>query len=125
MVRSLVTAPVFNGAEGLGGGLLEMPQEAMPTEKAWDAIYRIAKAYDGELTLITLGPLTNIGIALAKYRELPALLKRIVMMGGAAVGGNVTPAAEFNIYVDPEAADMVFCCGVPVVMCGLDVTMKE
>ena len=124
MVRTLVTAPEFHGADGLGGVFLEMPQESMPTEKAWDAIYRIAKAYDGELTLITLGPLTNIGIALAKYRELPALLKRIVMMGGAAVGGNVTPAAEFNIYVDPEAADMVFCCGVPVVMCGLDVTMQ-
>src|SRR5699024_2232829 len=96
----------------------------LPEEKAWDAIYRIAKELNGELVLIAVGPMTNVGIALAKYKELPKLIKKIVIMGGAAIGGNVTPAAEFNIYVDPEAADMMFCSGIPVHMCGLDVTMK-
>lgn len=68
--------------------------------------------------------MTNIGIALSKYKDLPKYIKRIVIMGGAAIGGNVTPSAEFNIYVDPESADMMFCCGIPVYMCGLDVTLK-
>ena len=87
-------------------------------------MYRIAKECDGELVIIAVAPMTNIGLALAKYKDFPNLVKKFVIMGGAAVSGNITPAAEFNIYVDPEAADMLFCCGVPVHMCGLDVTMK-
>ena len=124
MFRPLVTAAEFHGADGFGGVELPTPDDVIPEEKAWDAIYRIAKECEGELVLIAVGPMTNVGIALAKYKELPKLLKKIVIMGGAAIGGNVTPAAEFNIYVDPEAADMMFCCGVPVHMCGLDVTLQ-
>ena len=74
--------------------------------------------------MIAVGPLTNLATALGKYPDLKTLLKRILLMGGAAQGGNVTPAAEFNIYGDPHAAQMVFKSGVPVVMCGLDVTLK-
>lgn len=70
------------------------------------------------------GPLTNLGIALTKYPALPEHVKRIVLMGGATDFGNTTPAAEYNIYADPEAADLVFRSGIPIVMCGLDVTHK-
>lgn len=74
--------------------------------------------------LVATGPLTNVAIALTKYPDLHGLLHSIALMGGAAVGGNVTPAAEFNIYDDPDAAQIVFKSGVPLVMCGLDVTMQ-
>ncbi len=89
-----------------------------------DALYACAKQHPGELRLIAIGPLTNVAIALTKYPELKTLLHTILIMGGAAVGGNVTPAAEFNIYADPDAAQIVFKSGVPIVMCGLDVTMQ-
>lgn len=124
MFRDHVTAEYYHGVDGLGGVALEAPPTRLSEEKAWDAIYRIAKACDGELVVIAVGPMTNLGIALAKYNDLSGLIKRIVIMGGAAVGGNITPCAEFNIYVDPEAADMLFTSGIPVYMCGLDVTLK-
>lgn len=120
-----ITAHYVHGQNGLGG--LELPPPKREPEKlpAWDAIYEYAKKYEGELTIVAIGPLTNLALAIAKYKALPKLLKRIVVMGGAAVGGNVTPSAEFNIYADPEAADMVFTCGAPVYMCGLDVTLAS
>lgn len=126
MFREHVTAEEFHGKDGFGGVTYphKITNAEVEEEKAWDAIYRIAKECKGELILIAVGPMTNIGIALAKYKDLPQYIKRIVIMGGAAIGGNVTPSAEFNIYVDPEAADMMFCCGIPVYMCGLDVTLK-
>ena len=124
MFRDLETAAEFHGAGGFGGVELPIPDDVLSEEKAWDAMYRIAKECDGELVIIAVAPMTNIGLALAKYKDFPNLVKKFVIMGGAAVSGNITPAAEFNIYVDPEAADMLFCCGVPVHMCGLDVTMK-
>ncbi len=124
MFREPVTASGVHGEDGFGGVEMEIPDDEIPAEKAWDAMYRIAKEQKGELTIVATGPMTNLGIALSKYKELPQLVKRIVIMGGAAIGGNVTPAAEFNIYVDPEAADMLFQSGISVYMCGLDVTMK-
>lgn len=124
LIRDQVTAPEVHGLNGLGG--VELPEPALQVEAlpAWDALYQAARKQGGELTLIAVGPMTNIGLALAKYKDLPELLKRVVIMGGGAGGGNTTPAAEFNIFVDPEAADMLFNCGVPVTMCGLDMTMK-
>ncbi|MEA4941112.1 Pyrimidine-specific ribonucleoside hydrolase RihA [bioreactor metagenome] len=120
----LHTAPLVHGENGVGD--VELPPSPAPkeTKPAWDALYEAAKAAEGELQVIAVGPLTNLAIAFGKYPELKTLLKRILIMGGAARGGNVTPAAEFNIYGDPHAAQMVFRSGVPVVMCGLDVTMK-
>ncbi len=118
-----VTAHYVHGQNGLGDLDVPEPKRKPEAIRAWDAIYEYARKYEGELTIVAIGPLTNLGLALAKYHDLPKLLRRIVIMGGAAVGGNVTPAAEFNIYVDPEAADMVFACGAPVCMCGLDVTI--
>lgn len=126
MFREPITAEEFHGVDGFGG--VVYPKEIINTEvgeeKAWDAIYRIARECNGELIIIAVAPMTNLGIAFSKYKDLPNLIKRIVIMGGAAIGGNVTPSAEFNIFVDPEAADMLFCSGVPVYMCGLDVTLK-
>ena len=124
MFREHVNATYFHGVEGFGGVEYPIPDVELSDEKAWDAIYRIAKESNGELVIIAVGPMTNLGIAIAKYNDLPSLVKKVVIMGGAAVGGNVTPSAEFNIYVDPEAADMLFCSGIPVYMCGLDVTLK-
>jgi len=76
------------------------------------------------VTLVPTGPLTNIALLLAAHPELKSRIARIVLMGGAAGAGNWTPAAEFNIYVDPEAADIVLRCGAPIVMLPLDVTHK-
>ena len=106
---------------------MDLPLPAWVPEKtdpAWDALYRAAKELDGKLELIATGPLTNVATALAKYPDLPRFLKRIVIMGGSAVGGNRTPAAEYNVYADPHAAQMVFTAGIPLTMCGLDVTMQ-
>lgn len=124
MYRDQVTASYIHGQNGLGDLDIPLPKKKPMDIPAWDAIYNEAVACGGELVLIAVGPLTNLGMAFMKYRELPKLIKKIVIMGGAASGGNVTPAAEFNIFADPDAADLVFTCGVPVYMCGLDVTMK-
>lgn len=120
----LRTAPLVHGENGVGE--VELPPSNAPRETtlAWDALYEAAKAAKGDLQVIAVGPLTNLATAFGKYPELKTLLKRILLMGGAAQGGNVTPAAEFNIYGDPHAAQMVFKSGVSVVMCGLDVTLK-
>ena len=76
------------------------------------------------MTLIPIGPLTNIATALNLDSGLAAMVRAIVMMGGSLSGGNITPAAEFNVYVDPEAARIVFQSGIPITMVGLDVTRK-
>ncbi len=122
--REHVKAAYIHGENGLGG--IELPQNSqeVPGTNAWDYIFKEAVKWQGELEIIAIGPLTNLGLAFIKYKQLPDLIKRIVIMGGSASIGNITPAAEFNIYVDPEAADIVFCSGVPVHMCGLDMTMK-
>jgi len=125
LLGETVTAHHVHGQNGLNDMVLPQPARKPEHMPAWDAIYEYAKKYKGELVVIAIGPLTNLALAIAKYKELPQLLKRIVIMGGAAVGGNVTPCAEFNVYADPEAADMVFTCGAPVYMCGLDVTMRS
>lgn len=124
LFREQVTAHYVHGKNGLNDLDLPLPKRSAESKAACDAIYDVAKECGGALELIAIGPLTNLGLAFIKYRELPKLIKRIYIMGGAASGGNVTPAAEFNIFADPEAADIVFGSGVPVHMCGLDVTMK-
>lgn len=120
--RPYEDASKFHGADGLGGAALPEPKRAAQEEAAWDALFRAAEAYAGRLEVVTIGPLTNLATALVKYPQLAKRIRRILMMGGAAVGGNRTPCAEFNIYADPDAAQAVFRSGVPIVMCGLDVT---
>src|SRR5205814_2048660 len=93
-------------------------------EPAAKFISQIVRKYPGEITLITIGPLTNIATALNMDSGLARLVKSLVMMGGSLSGGNITPAAEFNVYVDPEAARIVFQSGIPITMVGLDVTRK-
>ncbi len=124
MLRELETAKHVHGEKGLGSASLPPSAAPQETEKAWDALYRCAVENSGRLDLILLGPQTNAAIALNKYPDLAGHLHRILFMGGADVGGNVTMAAEFNIYVDPHAAETVCLSGVPLVMCGLDVTTK-
>ena len=120
----LKTAPHVHGSNGLGGVILEDSFAPKETKMAWDAIYECAVSMNGSLEVILLGPETNLAKALEKYPDLPSCLKRILIMGGAKEGGNSTKDAEFNIYTDPHAAARVFEAGVPIVMCGLDVTMK-
>src|SRR5579872_644225 len=124
MVRRLVTAAYAHGENGLGGAVFPEPTTKPVKETAAQIICDVVRKYPGEVTLITIGPLTNIGAALASDPELAGKIRGVVMMGGSLSGGNTTPAAEFNIYVDPEAARIVFQSGIPITMVGLDVTRK-
>lgn len=126
IARTLVTAEHVHGKTGLDGIKLPAPTMPVQDEHAVDAILRILRdAPAGTVTLCPLGPLTNIARA---YEKEPETLKRaveIVLMGGAYFEvGNITPAAEFNIYVDPEAAKIVFGSGIPLVVASLDITHK-
>lgn len=119
-----VTADEVHGADGLLGYPMPEPAAVVSKDHAWDKLYQEAVAHNGRLEVIATGPLTNLAIAFSKYAALPQLIHRIILMGGAATFGNATPAAEFNMLADPEAAEMVFRSGVPTVVCGLDVTHR-
>jgi inosine-uridine nucleoside N-ribohydrolase len=124
LLRRLVTAAYAHGENGLGGAVFPEPKIKPIAEPAAKFISQIVRKYPGEITLITIGPLTNIATALNMDDELARMVKSLVMMGGSLSGGNITPAAEFNVYVDPEAARIVFQSGIPITMVGLDVTRK-
>lgn len=124
LVRRLVTAEYAHGNNGLAGTVFPEPKIKPVAEPATELIRRVVRAHPGEVTLITLGPLTNIAAALLADDQLAGMIKGLVMMGGSLSGGNITPSAEFNVYVDPEAARVVFQSGIPVTMVGLDVTRK-
>ncbi len=124
MFKEPHTGALIHGEDGLGGAYLPPTDRTVSETPAWDMIYSQALKAQGELEIIALAPLTNLGLALTKYKDLPSKIKRIVLMGGAACCGNVTPAAEYNFFADPEAASMVMSSGISVVMCGLDVTLK-
>lgn len=126
MSKPLITAEYLHGKTGLDGPVLPDPVMPLQPQHGVDFIVdTILREPPGEVTLCTLGPLTNIGMALQQAPELSERIKQIVMMGGGFFeGGNVTPAAEFNIYVDPQAAQAVFTSGIPIVMMPLDVTHR-
>jgi len=124
LVRRLVTAHYVHGNNGLGGVEFPEPKLKAVAEPAAELIHRVVHENPGEITIVAVGPLTNVATALKSDPGLAAKIKGIVVMGGSLSGGNITPAAEFNFYVDPEAARMVFDAGVPLVMVGLDVTHK-
>jgi purine nucleosidase len=126
IMRPLVTAAHVHGSDGLAGAGLPPPTTALAEGHAVDFIIAecLAAGPDG-ITLCPMGPLTNIALAMIKAPEILPNIAEIVLMGGAVLGpGNVTPSAEFNIHVDPHAAHVVFECGRPIVMHGLDVTHK-
>jgi pyrimidine-specific ribonucleoside hydrolase len=124
LVRELTVAPEIHGVSGLDGANLPEPAtEGLPVH-AVDFILDALHASPDPVTLVPTGPLTNIALALLKDPAVASDIERIVLMGGAVFDSNVTPAAEFNIYVDPEAAKIVFGCGRPITMVGLDVTNK-
>ena len=126
IARPLVTAEHVHGKTGLDGPELHEPEMPLQAQHAVDFIIETLKCEPaGSVTLCTLGPLTNIALALEKAPEIAGRVRELVMMGGGFFeGGNITPAAEFNIYVDPEAAAAVFKSGIPIVMMPLDVTHK-
>ena len=111
MFGAPIAAEHFHGEDGLLGAELPAPVRMPEAGPAWEALRREAEAWGGALEVVATGPLTNLGIALSLYPELAGLVRCVTMMGGAAAFGNTTPAAE-----------LVFRSGIPVVMCGLDVT---
>lgn len=121
MVRDLTVADHVHGESGLDGPELPEPTVDPVDEDAVDRIAREAGAVDG-VTLVPTGPLTNVGMLLKRYPEVESSIDRIVLMGGGMDEGNITPVAEFNVFVDPEAASLVFDADIPVTMVGLDVT---
>lgn len=124
MMRKLVTAEHVHGKTGLDGPVMANPVMPLQTQHAVDFIIETLRAHEaGTVTLCPLGPLTNIAMAFEKAPDIVEKVQEIVLMGGAYFEvGNITPAAEFNIYVDPEAAKIVFAAGVPIVVMPLDVT---
>lgn len=126
MAHTLVTAEHVHGVSGLDG--IELPEPVMPLQKqhAVDFIIETLRAQpSGTVTLCPMGPLTNIATAFERAPDIIERVQEIVLMGGAYFEvGNITPAAEFNIYVDPEAADIVFKSGVKLTVMPLDVTHK-
>jgi len=122
--RRLITATYAHGENGLGGAVFPAPKIKPIADPASIFIRQMVRKYPGQVTLIMLGPQTNLATALASDPDLARMIKGVVMMGGSLSGGNVTPSAEFNVYVDPEAARIVFQSGIPVTMVGLDVTRK-
>lgn len=124
LVYDLQTAPSVHGENGLGNAVIPESNAEVETKDAWDALYEKAKELNGELSVVAIGPLTNIALTLRYHPDFKKYCKELLVMGGAAIGGNVTPCAEFNTYADPHAAKEVFESGIFVNMFGLDVTSK-
>ncbi len=123
MLRRLRTAEHVHGKTGLDGAELPEPEVPLEHRHAVDFIIETLRgAAEDSVTLCALGPLTNLAVAIVKAPDILRAVAEIVLMGGAFGEGNTTPAAEFNIYVDPHAAHVVFSSGVPITMMGLDVT---
>lgn len=125
LVLPLETAEFVCGPDGLAGADLPPPAGTAAEGHAVDFLIRTLRAAPADgVTLCALGPLTNLALALRLAPDIAGRIRRIVLMGGALGLGNMTPAAEFNFYVDPHAADVVFRAGVPIVMFGLHVTLQ-
>jgi purine nucleosidase len=122
LVRALRTAAEFHGVSGLDGPAPIVPAVHRRQGHAVDFITRTVMADPGNVTIVALGPLTNLATALLRCPEMAGAAAGVSLMGGSYTRGNITPAAEFNIYVDPEAAAAVFEAGWDVTMVGLDVT---
>jgi pyrimidine-specific ribonucleoside hydrolase len=124
LFRDQVIAAYVHGENGLKTTVLPEPKKSAHPD-AIRVIYEEALKLKGELVIVAVGPLTNLAQAFMVHPDLKDLIKKIVIMGGGHKFGNITPAAEFNIFADPEAAKIVFEFGVELVMVGLDVTMAD
>ena len=124
LLRPVFDARQVHGDSGLGGARLPPPAASPAAGHAIDYIIDTVSAAPGEITLVATGPLTNIALALRREPRLADWVRHFVIMGGSAGRGNVTPAAEYNIWADPEAAAAVFRAGWTVTMLGLDVTLR-
>jgi purine nucleosidase len=124
LLRPALDARDVHGATGLGGAVLPQAARGPVAGHASDFIIETIAAAPGEITLVATGPLTNVAMALRKEPRIASWVRQFVIMGGSAGRGNVTPAAEFNMWADPEAAAIAFGAGWTVRMIGLDVTLQ-
>ncbi|MGW7313339.1 nucleoside hydrolase [Streptomyces sp. NPDC054854] len=122
LVQPLAVAADVHGESGLDGPRFPPPTVDVVPEHAVDLIHRILLEHPEPVTLVPTAPLTNIALLLTRYPDSASRIREIVLMGGSTERGNRTPAAEFNIHTDPEAAAVVLGSGVPITMCGLNVT---
>lgn len=127
LVRAACDAAHVHGANGLGEVEIPAGDRALANDSAVLAMHKAicSLAPARRMRLVATGPLTNIALLLRAFPDDAARIQDVVIMGGSTCGGNVAPRAEYNIWADPEAAHMVFASGVPVVMCGLDVTLRS
>jgi purine nucleosidase len=126
LLRKLFTAEFVHGEDGMGNMNLPDPKTPHASGHAVDALIQYFTGSPGELELITLGPLTNIAMACLKEPRFAESVKAAYVMGSAGFGpGNITPVAEFNMYVDAEAASIVFDSGMPLTVIGWDISMSE
>jgi len=123
LVQAPIHAPDIHGPSGLDGYEFPPPRAAVEERDAVEFLVDTLRARDG-VTVIATGPLTNLAVALRTAPDIAGRIKEISLMGGSVTIGNVTPAAEFNIWFDPEAASVVFGSGIPLWMCGLNVTRQ-
>lgn len=125
LVRTLRTAEVVHGSDGMGDIGLPLGGRSPTPGHAVDALLAAADAHAGELTLVTLGPLTNVALALQRDPSLAAKVRRCVVMGAVADHvGNMTPVAEFNMWVDPHAVEVVLAGGLPLTFVGWDISRR-
>ncbi|XHX80045.1 MAG: nucleoside hydrolase [Stenomitos frigidus ULC029] len=122
LLRPLITAEEVHGKTGLDGIYLPEPEIPLQEQHAVDFLIDTLMRSTGNITLATLGPLTNLAVAIVKQPAICERLQAVVMMGGAITQGNITPSAEFNLYVDPHAAQVVVTAGMPLTIVSLDVT---
>lgn len=124
LVSEPIIAPTVHGESGLDGPALPEPAYDLLPMTAVELMAKVLRESPEPVTLVPTGPLTNVAALLIAHPELKAKIRQISLMGGGVQYGNWTPAAEFNILVDPEAAKIVFASGIPIIMAGLDVTEK-
>ena len=122
IMRQQIVAADIHGESGLDGPVFDPLTKKPEPEHAVSYLIHTLMASEGDITLVAVGPLSNVAVAMRMEPGIVSKIREIVLMGGAYGTGNVTPSAEFNIYADPEAARVVFTSGVPIVMMGLDLT---
>lgn len=124
MIREKIVAADIHGTTGLDGPVFPPLERSLEPEHAVNFIIRTLMESDGDITMVTTGPMTNLAMAIRMEPRIVDKIHRIVLMGGSYTNGNVTPAAEFNIIADADAAYVCFTAGRPITMIGLDVTRK-